>query len=98
VNNLSRSPDWLETLAIETFNERTLTGLALGVVRGGALERFVGLGVADAGSERPVDGGTVFRIGSISKTMTAIAVLQLVEEGRLALDEKTRKIKIRKKK
>ena len=87
MNNLPHSPDWLETLAIEDFNDRTLAGLALGVVRDGELERFVGLGVADARTERPVDARTAFRIGSISKTMTAIAVLQLVEDGRLALDD-----------
>jgi len=83
----SRDPDWLETLAIEALNEHTLAGLAVGVVRGGGLDRVVGLGLADASARRPVDGGTVFRIGSISKTMTAIAVMQLVEERRLALDD-----------
>ncbi|HEX2105231.1 MAG TPA: serine hydrolase domain-containing protein [Solirubrobacteraceae bacterium] len=82
-----RDPGWLERLAIEAFNEHTLAGLAVGVVRDGRLERFVGLGRADAEARRPVDAGTVFRIGSISKTMTAIAVMQLVEEGRLALDD-----------
>jgi CubicO group peptidase (beta-lactamase class C family) len=87
VRNFAPDLDWLETLAIEAFNDHTLAGLAVGVVRGGALERVVGLGLADASARRPVDGGTVFRIGSISKTITAIAVMQLVEEGRLALDD-----------
>ncbi len=36
---------------------------------------------------RAVDADTVFRIGSISKTFTGIAVLQLAEEGLLALDD-----------
>jgi CubicO group peptidase (beta-lactamase class C family) len=87
VTNSSPAPDWLEQLAIEAFNEHTFAGLAVGVVRDGALEQFVGLGRADADAGRPVDRGTVFRIGSISKTMTAIAVMQLVEEGRVALDD-----------
>jgi CubicO group peptidase (beta-lactamase class C family) len=79
--------DDLRDLAVESFNEHTLAGLALGVVRDGRLERFVGLGLADAEAKRPVDADTVFRIGSISKTMTAIGVLQLVEEGRIGLDD-----------
>jgi CubicO group peptidase (beta-lactamase class C family) len=87
VTNSPPDPDWLETLAIEAFNEDTLAGLAVGVVRDGALERFVGLGLADADHRRPVDAGTVFRIGSISKTMTAIGVMQLVEEGAFGLDD-----------
>ena len=73
----------IDELAIETFNEHTLAGLALGVVRDGALEHFTGLGLADADAGRPVERDTVFRIGSISKTMTAVAVMQLVEEGAL---------------
>ena len=75
-----------ERLAIETFNEHTLAGLALGVVRDGALEHFTGLGMADAAAGRPVERDTVFRIGSISKTMTAVAIMQLVEDGALELD------------
>jgi CubicO group peptidase (beta-lactamase class C family) len=80
------APDDLARLAIESFNEHTLSGLALGIVRGGGLERFVGLGLADGDARRPVERDTVFRIGSISKTMTAIGVLQLVEEGSVGLD------------
>ena len=40
-------------------------------------------GVAERGSERPVDPDGWFRIGSITKTFTATVVLQLVGEGRL---------------
>jgi len=76
----------IDALAIETFNQHTLAGLALGVVRDGELEHFTGLGLADAEAGRPVQRDTVFRIGSISKTMTAVAVMQLVEEGAVDLD------------
>src|SRR5215471_8672336 len=79
--------EWLNEVAIKTFNEKTLAGLALAIVRDGRLERFIGLGLADMDMDRPVEPETVFRIGSISKTMTAIGVLQLVEEGRLRLDD-----------
>ena len=76
----------IDELATETFNEHTLAGLALGVIRDGALEHFSGLGMADAAAGRPVERDTAFRVASISKTMTAIAVMQLVEEGALDLD------------
>ena len=76
----------IDELAIETFNEHTLAGLAVGVVRDGELEHFTGLGMADGAKGRAVERDTVFRIGSISKTMTAVAVMQLVEEGALDLD------------
>jgi len=79
--------DWIDDLAVEIFNEHTLAGLAVGVVRDGELVHFTGIGLADGATARPVDENTVFRIGSISKTCTAIAVLQLVEEGLLGLDD-----------
>lgn len=47
-----------------------------------------GYGKADLATKRAVDAETtVFRIGSISKTFTAIAILQLLDEGKLALDD-----------
>lgn len=44
-------------------------------------------GVRELASGRPVDGDTLFEIGSIGKSFAAAIVLQLVDEGRLALDD-----------
>ena len=60
-------------------------GLAVGVVRDGTFE-FHGHGLADIASNTPVTADTVFRIGSITKTFTAIAVIQLWEQGLVDLD------------
>ena len=70
----------------EILNRRPAVGFALGVVRNGSLEFFYGHGVADVGSKRPVAEDTVFRIASITKTFTAIAVMQLWEQGLVDLD------------
>ena len=56
------------------------------MVRNGRLEFFSSHGVADAASNTPVTQDTVFRIGSITKTFTAVAVLQLSEQGLVDLD------------
>ena len=61
-------------------------GLAVGVVRGGRLELFHGHGLADISSRAPVTKDTVFRIGSLTKTVTAMAVMQLWERGLVDLD------------
>jgi len=45
------------------------------------LRFFDGVGIADAARGTPVTQGTVFRIGSISKTFTAIAIMQLRERA-----------------
>lgn len=61
-------------------------GLAVGVVHDGRLEFFRGHGVADIASNDPITNDTVFRIASITKTFTAIAVMQLWERGSIDLD------------
>src|SRR5829696_4746007 len=68
------------------LNRHPAVGLAVGVVRNGSLEFFSGHGLADIASTTPITQDTVFRIGSITKTFTAIAVLQLWEQGLIDLD------------
>ena len=68
------------------LNRHPSVGLAVGVVRNGSLEFFSGHGLADIASTTPITQDTVFRIGSLTKTFTAIAVLQLWEQGRIDLD------------
>lgn len=61
-------------------------GVAVAVVRGGFPVQYFCHGVADVASGRPVSEGTVFRIGSLTKTITAVAVMQLCEQGLVDLD------------
>ncbi|HET9918361.1 MAG TPA: serine hydrolase domain-containing protein [Ktedonobacteraceae bacterium] len=70
----------------ETLNRWPTVGLAVGVVRDGCLAFFKGYGLADIASNTPVTEDTVFRIASITKTFTAIAVMQLWEQGLIDLD------------
>jgi methyl acetate hydrolase len=48
-------------------------------------------GVADAASGRPMTVDTIFRIASMTKPVTSLAVMQLVEQGRLSLDDPAEK-------
>jgi CubicO group peptidase (beta-lactamase class C family) len=77
----------LKTKVAEILNRWPAVGLAVGVVRDGRLEFFYGHGVAGIASKTPITEDTVFRIGSITKTFTAIAVMQLWEQGLIELDE-----------
>jgi CubicO group peptidase (beta-lactamase class C family) len=70
----------------EVLDRWPSAGLAVGVVRDRSLEWFFGHGVADVGSKEPITQDTVFRIGSITKTFTAVAVMQLWEQGLVDLD------------
>ncbi len=61
-------------------------GLAISVTDRQRTLYAAGLGYAELASRRPVTADTTFQIGSIGKSMTALAVLQLVESGRLDID------------
>ena len=76
----------LETLIAEAREEAHFVGLAASVGGPDGISWFAGFGPADL-TGRPVQPDTVFRIGSVSKTMTAVGILQLVEEGRFGLDD-----------
>ncbi len=63
-------------------------GLAIAVVEKGKKEWTKGYGYADIESKRPINpSDDLFRIGSISKTITASALARLVEKGSLSLDK-----------
>ena len=76
---------------LRAWLDRVLTrhpavGLAVGVIGPGSAPLFAGRGLADVASIMPITEDTVFRIGSITKLFTAIAVMQLEEEGLVDLD------------
>ncbi|PFG38224.1 CubicO group peptidase (beta-lactamase class C family) [Georgenia soli] len=76
----------LTTAVGQVLNRWPTAGLAVAAVRGGELVWSHHHGVADVASGTPVDEDTVFRVGSVTKTLTAVAVMQLWERGVIDLD------------
>ncbi len=62
-------------------------GASIAVINHGAIEWARGYGMADVASGRPVTEHTRFQAASISKPVTAMAALSLVQAGKLALDK-----------
>ena len=62
-------------------------GIAYGIVVDGRLVHMGTAGYRELSSRAPVDTATVFRIASMTKSFTALAILQLRDEGKLALDD-----------
>lgn len=81
------TPDAAE-IALETLQEMTgVPGMALAVVAADGGERHTEAGLADLQSGTAIGRGTRFRIGSISKPVTAVLVGRAVDAGRLELDQ-----------
>jgi D-alanyl-D-alanine-carboxypeptidase/D-alanyl-D-alanine-endopeptidase len=72
----------------EDFATRShVPGVAYGVLVDGELVHTGAFGVRDVGTKAPVDADTVFRIASMTKSFTAVAILQLRDKGKLSLDD-----------
>ena len=73
------------------MRRQKIPGVSLAVLRGGKIEILKSYGLANVEHRVPVKPETVFQSGSIGKQFTAAAVMILVEEGKLALDDKITK-------
>jgi CubicO group peptidase (beta-lactamase class C family) len=63
-----------------------LAGLAIGIVKSGELVYTQGFGVRNLDTQQPVTPRSLFHLASVSKTFVATAIVQLVEQGKMALD------------
>jgi CubicO group peptidase (beta-lactamase class C family) len=68
-----------------------IPGVSLAVCRDGKIVKASGYGVANVEWDIPVTPETIFQTGSVGKQFTATAVMMLVEEGKLGLDDKISK-------
>ena len=64
-----------------------LAGAAALVWRNGEVADLAAVGSRDLANERPVERDTIFRIASMTKPVTTVAALMLLDEGRFALDD-----------
>ncbi len=69
-----------------------IPGLALAICRDGKLVKARGYGLANVELDVPARPETVFQSGSVGKQFTAMAVMMLVEEGKLGLDDTLSKL------
>ncbi len=77
----------LDSLAQGFVESKSTPGTAVAVVRGTDTLLFRGYGSANLELATPVSATSVFEIGSVTKQFTAAAVLQLAEQGKLALTD-----------
>jgi len=74
--------------ALKTIQvEKNIVGFSVVVVKGNTVVFSKSYGVADIARRLPVTDSTLFRVASISKVITATALLQLYEQGKFKLDD-----------
>ena len=69
------------------MERRHIPGLALAVARNGKIVKVRGYGIANLEHDVPVTPDTVFELASVTKQFTATAIMLLVEEGKVQLDD-----------
>jgi len=77
----------LARLAEAAVKDGRTAGISFVVTRGGKVVASGAYGFADLENRVPASLGTVYAIGSLSKTFTAAAVLALADDGKLSLDD-----------
>ena len=79
--------DVVDDVILGEMRKRHVAGLSLAIIQDGKIVKARGYGVTERGGDSPVTTATLFQAGSISKSVSALGALRLVEQSKLALDE-----------
>jgi CubicO group peptidase (beta-lactamase class C family) len=79
--------DEVDDFVLAQMKAKHIPGLSIAIVRDGRVVRARGYGLASVELKAPATEETVYEIGSITKQFTATAVMMLVEEGKVSLDD-----------
>ena len=81
----------VDTFVQTEMQRQRIPGLSLAVVKDSRIILAKGYGFANVENQVPVKTETIFQSGSVGKQFTAAAVMMLVEDGKLSLDDKITK-------
>ena len=91
LTSVTAQADKVDDYIVSEMKNRRIPGLALAVVKNGEVIKAKGYGLANLELNVPVTPDSVFDLASITKPFTATAIMLLVEEGKVGLDEKINK-------
>ena len=77
----------VDKLIWDFMDKKKIPGLTLAIVQAPYIPRVAGYGVSDAGERRLASPGTMWPAGPISQGFTAVAVMQLYEDGLLDIQD-----------
>ncbi len=86
----TRNLERLEGRIRELLDQHGVPAASVALVDRDRVLWAAGIGVADKATDRQATADTIFRVGSITKSFTSLAVLRFVEDGRVRLDDRVR--------
>jgi len=87
-----RSIEELRARIAKVLDREHIAGAAFGLIGKAGPIYVGGIGVRDRASQAPMEADTAFRVGSMSKSVIALGVMRLVDQGKLDVDRPLREI------
>ena len=87
INITSQDENLIDFVGHLYLDTNRVPGMGIGVLKNGKILYSKGLGVMDLNTQEPVTDKTVFHMASVSKPFVSTAILQLVEQGKVQLDD-----------
>jgi CubicO group peptidase (beta-lactamase class C family) len=84
---LSYGGQSIDDMIVEFMADQDVDGMALAIVQAPYIPRVAGYGIADRERKLLASSNTLFDLGRMAEAYTAVAVMQLVERGKVALDD-----------
>lgn len=79
--------DAIDTFIMNQMKQQKIIGLSIGIIKNGRVIKAKGYGQANIELDAPASEKTVYKIGSISKQFIAVAIMKLVQEGKLKVSD-----------
>lgn len=86
-SRIERMRKFIEAKIPEFMQEAKIPGLSIAVVKEGEIIYAEGFGARDPAGNLPATPDTLYGIGSCTKSFVALAIIQLMEQGKLSLDD-----------
>src|SRR5687767_1230832 len=89
IGSFTQPSGWSDVTAFfrDGVKREGIHGASLAFIKDGRIEAIETAGYADAAAKTPVTRETIYHWASITKTFTAVAIMQLRDQGKLTLDD-----------
>ncbi len=91
ISNISIAQDTIDKFIENQIGKHKLVGLSVGIVKNGKIVKAKGYGIANLEHGIKATENTVYKLGSVSKHMIAVAIMKLAEGGQLTLQDPVHK-------